>query len=113
MVFTGVDVALIICYALVFLFGTIGNCFVVRWFGNQKERQKAGNKLVTALAVNDFLSSIVVPLWQIHHIFRDSLQPKHAWYIGRGLCYSLPGLGMIFLHVTSFLLVAISLERYR
>ena len=107
------DVVLITCYGLVAVSGTVGNGLVIKWFGTKEERQKAGNKLVVVLAMNDFLSSIFVPLVQIHFIISLSLEPKYAWYLGEGLCRSLYGLQKTFLISPSWLLIAISIERYR
>ena len=107
------DIFLIICYGVVFLSGTIGNGLVVKWFGTKKERKRAGNKLVVVLAINDFLSSIFVPLLQIHFIISLSLTPRYLWYLGEGLCRTLFGIQVTFLIATSWLLIAISLERYR
>ena len=113
MVYKVVDIILIVCYAFVFLSGTVGNGFVISWFGRKSERRKAGNKLVVMLAINDLLSSIFVPLSQIHYLISYSINPAAAWYLGRFLCYLLPGMGRTFLYATSFLLIAISIERYR
>ena len=113
MTFNVVELVLMIFYVIIFIFGTVGNVLVVKWFMVKKQREKAGNTLVVALAINDFISSVIVPLWQIHHIVRNSLTPPGAWYIGKGLCHFLPGIAMTFLIATSFLLVSISLERFR
>ena len=113
MVYKVVDIILIVCYAFVFLSGTVGNGFVIRWFGRKGERRKAGNKLVVMLAINDLLSSVLVPLSQIHYLISASINPPGVWYLGKVLCYSLPGIGRTFLYATSFYLIAISLERYR
>ena len=113
MALNGVDIVLTICYGFVFLSGTVGNSFVINWFGKKSERKKAGNKLVVMLAINDLISSVLVPLSQIHYLISASINPPGVWYLGKVLCYSLPGIGRTFLYATSFYLIAISLERYR
>ena len=113
MTFNVVETVLIIFYGMIFIFGTVGNVLVIKWFMVKRQRKKAGNKLVAALAMNDCISSAIVPFWQIHHIVQNSLTPPGAWYIGKGLCHFLPGIAMTFLIATSFLLVSISLERCR
>ena len=107
------DIVLIIFYGFVVISGTVGNILVIRWFGKKNERQKAGNKLVVVLAINDFLSSILVPLFQIHDLIRISHHPLYPWYLGEVMCYSLWGLNVTFVYATSFLLMAISIERFR
>ena len=107
------DCFFLVCYCLVFLFGTIGNCVVIQRFGSKAERKKAGNKLVMVLAVNDFLASIFVPLMEVHNIIRVSLHPPYAWYLGKGMCHILHNLQLTFLIATSMLLIAISMERFR
>ena len=111
--FDAVEVALLIFNGIVLTSGTVGNILVIRWFGTKEERKKAGNKLVVALAINDFLSSIFVPLFQIHNVIRLALDPPQAWYLGEVFCYLNFGLPVTFLMVTSFLLIAISVERFR
>ena len=111
--FDGVEVALLNFSGFVLMSGTIGNALVIRWFGTKEERKKAGNKLVVALAINDFLSSIFVPMFQVHEIINVSIKPPHAWYLGEVFCYLQYGMPLTFLMVTSFLLVAISVERFR
>ena len=113
MTFSNIDIVLSIFYGLVFLLGTLGNAFVIKWFGVKEERKKAGNKLVVVLAVNDFLSSIFVPLLQFHNIVSKALDPPGVWYIGKDLCISLAGLQQAFLIATSFLLMTIAIERFR
>ena len=107
------DIILVILYSMVVLFGTVGNILVIRWFVKKEERKKAGNKLVVVLAINDFAASIFVPLLLIHLIITDSTKPQHAWYLGKVMCRSLLALQLTFLIATPWLLVAISVERYR
>ena len=112
MVSNTVDIIQITLYCFVFISGTVGNAFVMRWFGAPSEIGKAGNKLVVVLAVNDFFSSIFVPFYYIHYIVRH-FAIGGAWHLGKFFCHTLLGLYFTFLYATSFLLVAISIKRFR
>ena len=83
MIFPPTELYFIIVYGLVFISGTVGNCFIIKWFGVREEREKPGNKLVVALAVNHFLASIFLPLYQIYYIVSEALSPWYAWSLGR------------------------------
>ena len=75
---------LIAFYPLVIAFGTMGNVLVVEWFGKQRIRKKAGNKIVVVLAVNDFVSSIIIPILRILHIFQSD-QEKTLCRLSEGI----------------------------
>ena len=106
------QVSLVVLYSLVALLGTIGNTLVVKWFGEKNMRQKAGNKMVVVLAVNDFVSSIIVPFLRISYIIRlDDFSQKVV--LRKTLCYFAAGIMETFLIATSWLLVAISVDRLR
>ena len=113
MAVTAVDIILILTYGLVVIFGTIGNMLVIAWFGFGEKRKNPGSKLVVALAINDFLASLFVPLLQIQYIVSPSLNPPYAWYLGKTLCHLLAGTQFTFLVATPYLLIAISVERLR
>ena len=70
MALTSMEISLVVLYLLVIVFGTVGNVLVVIWFRKKNMRQKAGNKLVVVLAVNDFVSSIIIPIMRISSIIR-------------------------------------------
>ena len=110
MVSNPVDIIQRTLYGLVFISGTIGNAFFVKWFGAPCEIGKAGNKFVVVLAVNDFFSSIFFPLNSIQNIVSRF---EGTWHLEKFFCHSLLGLCFTFLYATSFLLVAISIERFR
>ena len=113
MAITDEHIILIVTYGIVVIFGTIGNMLVIAWFGFGEKRKNLGSKLVVALAINDFLASIFVPLLQIQFIVSASLNPPYAWNLGKTLCHSLNGIQLSFLIVTPYLLIAISVERLR
>ena len=107
------DIILVACYGIIFLCGTIGNTLVIKFLSTKAQWNKAANKLLTVLAINDFLSSICVPLLQIQYVVSVSLNPVGKWYLGKGLCYTLPGLQVTFLVATSWLLILVSIEWFR
>ena len=113
MTFTPEDIVFLILYTLVFVFGTAGNALVVKWFGMKEQWKKAGNTLVVVLAVNDFLSSIIFPLLEIHYFVLHALQPPLRWYLGSFVCERFFGLKKTFLVASSWLLVAITVARFR
>ena len=96
--------------------GTVGNICVIRMFGFTKRRHRAGSALVVALAINDFLSSILIPVdalgWIILAMLylRDEFQP---YPFGRGMCYVLTSVIPLFMMASSWLMAAISMERLR
>ena len=98
-----------VLYLLVIVFGAVGNILVVKWFGKKSIRKKAGNKMVVVLAVNDFVSSIIIPLLRISQIFQNIFQIDQ----GKTLCHLSGGVMEAFLIATSWLLVAISIDRLR
>ena len=104
---------LISVYGIVFVLGAAGNSFVAMMFGTKQERKKPGSKLVIVLAVNDFMSSIFVPLLQIQYLVSRSINVPKLWFLGKFLCHSLSGLQISCLLATSLLLTTISLERFR
>ena len=106
-------VAFICCCSLIFLVGVFGNALVVKWFNTGSAKHTVGSRLVVILAINDLISSIVVPFAQVHAILQSSMDPYGAWYLGKFLCHILPGIQSMFLIATSWILVAISLERFR
>ena len=105
-------ISLVVLYSLVTLLGTVGNILVVKWFGKKNMRQKAGNKMVVVLAVNDFASSIFVPFLRISSLIR--LQEfSQVVVLRKALCYFSGGIMETFLIASSWLLVAISFDRLR
>lgn len=76
--FKDVDIVFIISYGLVFLFGTLGNCLVMNWFGAKSERKKAANILLITLTINGLCSSILIPMLYIYFIIIVSLVAQSA-----------------------------------
>ena len=112
MIYAFMQISLVVLYSLVVLFGTVGNILVVRSFGKKNMRQKAGNKMVVVLAVNDCVSSIIVPFLRISSIIRLE-EFSHFIVLRKTLCYLSAGIMETFLIASSWLLVAISFDRLR
>ena len=106
------EVLLLALYTVIFIIGVAGNILVARFFGASNLKKKAGSRLVIALAINDLLASVLVPINQIHSIISRNLNPVAAWYLGKPLCYTMIGISFTFLLATGWLLVAISIERF-
>ena len=101
------QISQLILYTFIFVSGTIGNGLVVRSF--LQASQQPGSRFVIALAVFDFIASILVPLNNITIIIYDY---KH-WPFGEVGCMMLkPWMSCPSL-VAAWLLVVISLERAR
>ena len=111
--FKPLDIILLFFYPLVTILGVGGNLYVIKWFYSKERRKMAGSALVVVLAFNDLLASITVPSTQIHHIISHNKQPYGSWYLGKILCHTLHESGVVFLLATSWILIAIALERYK
>ena len=112
------EIIQITALCLVFLFGTVGNGLVIRVFGFTSQRKLAGTTLVVVLALTDLVSSILVPLDALTHIsmnviHRYSQDLIKPWPHGKIACYILKSSNSLLVTSSSWLLVAISLERFR
>ena len=68
----------------------------------------AGDYFIIFLALADFLGSVVTPVIG----FLD-LHTNTQWLIGEFLCHCLPVVPLITLTASSYLLIAIAVDRYR
>ena len=109
--FTTEDIVLLICFVSMFLLGTVGNLLTIKYFGFGDGKKLAGSLQILFLAVNDFLSSIIVPVAQIMSIIKRSIVSN--WDISPFPCYTLVGAVNLLLTASSWFLVAISAERLR
>ena len=108
------NIIAITAYVILIVLGTIGNSFVVKWF--LAKRKMTGSKFVIMLALTDLLNSIVSPLDTIHVSVSRGLHPmpfRSRWYLGEFMCSLMSGLPRTLLCASPWLLVAISVERYR
>ena len=113
--FTAEKITLLICYTILIISGTVGNSMVIKWFISKREI--AGSKFVIVLAITDLLNSIASSLVVIHGVVSDGLHPRlhwpPRWYLGEIICRLIMGFPNTFLCASPWLLVAISIERYR
>ena len=115
MAITFIDIILFLCYSLILVVGTLGNCAVIYWYGFTKKWKRLGSGLVVALGVTDFLSSLWIPfesfVWLIQVLTYPDQNPPYPF--GELACRILPSLNWIFLNASSWILVAISFQRLR
>ena len=115
----GIGTKYIIEYTLmsfIIVCGTVGNICVIRMFGFTKRRHHAGSALVVTLAVNDFLSSIFIPidaLFWITFLMRIEKGNFLSYPFGKAMCYMLKSANPLFMMASSWLMAAISIERLR
>ena len=108
------QMSLIALLLLVFLFGTIGNILVFYWFGVTPRRKLAGSVFVATLAAVDLITSVYLPIDLIHKIVSEAMNPcQPPWLLGRVACYVKATWDPVFLFASSWLLVAISIVRWR
>ena len=108
--FTSFQYFLLSLYAFVILVGTVGNGMVIKTF--YENRDQPGSRYVLVLAFVDFITSIWIPVMMIGLIVVQISDYIHLWPFGKVLCYLRP-FGFSFFVVSSWLLVAICLERMR
>ena len=115
MVFTFIDIILFLCYTVILVIGTLGNCAVIYWYGFTKTWKRMGSGLVVALGVTDLLSSLWIPfesfVWLVQVLKYPGQSPPYPF--GELACRILPSLNWIFLNASSWILVAISFQRWR
>ena len=98
--------------------GTVGNVCIIYKFGFTERRHNAGSALVVALAVNDFLSSILMPMDALIWIYLSAKYSGedyqlYPYPLGKGMCYILQSVSHMFMMASSWLMAAISIERLR
>ena len=104
------NISLIVTYSIVILIGVIGNAIVISKFTTSERRKMAGSTMIVTLAVNDFFASIFVPLFQINDLTGQG-NWNRVWHYGHVLCIFLPGIQLVSITASSWILVAISFER--
>ena len=101
------ELSQLILYSIIFGSGTFGNGFVIHLF--LKTRDRPGSRFGIALAIIDLVSSIITPLGNTMIIVFDF---QH-WPLGKIGCFVLiPWVESTFF-CSAWILVAISVERFR
>ena len=104
----GEDMTKVILYSIVFVTGTIGNGLVIRSFLQAVD--KPGSRFVIALAVVDLIASVWVPFVSMSELAHNY---KGHWSWGHTACVILIPWFPAAIWASAWLLVAISLERFR
>ena len=109
------DILLFLCYTFILVIGTLGNCAVIYWYGFTKKWKRLGSGLVVALGITDCLSSLWIPFESFVWLFQLLKYPGQSppYPFNEVACYILPSLNWIFLNASSWILVAISFQRWR
>ena len=101
------EIIVIIIYAVVFLFGTVGNIMVIRYFGFKAERKLLFHTYLIHLAVSDLIASIVTPA---HFVYNQVT--NNTWHLGHAACTIIGVVGPLTVNVSAWLLASIAHERY-
>ena len=96
-------------YGLVMFFGIFGNILVFYVIGYRKKRRNNGDIYVLSLACTDFLVSIFAPILMLNYL----IQETPNWIYGDAMCYFFSTINPITLCCSAWLLVLISIDRYR
>ena len=105
--FTKEEISHTIIYSFIAVVGTIGNGLVIKSF--LLSRDQPGSRFVIALAAVDFVTSILVPI----RAFVDIAYGYNHWPWGVTACLLIKPWPSAFVSASSWLLIAISLERMR
>ena len=109
--FRPAQVGIIILCCATFLFGVIGNSFVIKQFIAPDQFSNSGSRLVVILAVIDILTSVLLPLDMIAtYVYNPG--KTYYWPFGRFGCYAVVYAKCV-IPASAWLMVLISLERYR
>ena len=110
--YTTTDIIELCFFSFAILVGTVGNTLVIKHFAFGDSSDRPGSRLVIVLAVIDFVSSIWIPsIVLIRIIYR--LPNKFTHWPSEEMTWKLAMLYPSLLYATSWLLLAISLERAR
>ena len=106
------DILQLCIYSVTILIGTFGNLLVVKYFAFGELSSHPGSRFVVVLAVIDFVSSLWIPVFvPIVEILYEA-PTSYTWPFGEKACQILMFYPVLF-YASSWLLVAISLERAR
>ncbi|KAL6110914.1 npy2r [Pungitius sinensis] len=103
----GVQVALILAYSAIILFGVTGNSLVIYVVFKFKPLRTVTNFFIVNLAVADLLvNTLCLPFTLVYTLDGE-------WTLGRGLCFALPFAQGLAVHVSTVTLNVIALDRHR
>lgn len=94
-------------YGFISIFGIIGNCFVMFFFGFKMKRAANFRWFVIHLAIADCAYAILTPSHMLYLMFSSG-----EWKLGTALC-KLTYIGPITVNVSAFILCFMAYERYR
>lgn len=103
-----IKVIKLICYAMVFLIGVVGNALVFRMVVRRRKLQTVSNYLICNLAAAD------IAVLTINLPFRLAYQENaYIWPFGWFLCKIIPMLTYLFITASSATLVVMAVDQHR
>ncbi|KAM9665310.1 C-C chemokine receptor type 6 isoform 1-T2 [Trichechus inunguis] len=94
-----------IAYALICIFGLLGNILVVITFAFYKKAKSMTDVYLLNMAIADILFVLTLPFWAVNHA-------SGAWYFSNVMCKLTKGIYAINFNCGMLLLTCISLDRY-
>ncbi|KAM9234719.1 C-C chemokine receptor type 6 [Dugong dugon] len=94
-----------IAYALICIFGLLGNILVVITFAFYKKAKSMTDVYLLNMAIADILFVLTLPFWAANHA-------SGAWYFSNVMCKLTKGIYAINFNCGMLLLTCISLDRY-
>lgn len=103
-----IKITKLVCYALVFIIGVIGNALIFRMVVRRRKLQTVSNYLICNLAAAD------IAVLTINLPFRLAYQENsYIWPFGWFLCKIIPMLTYLFITASSATLVIMALDQHR
>ena len=106
------EIAHICLLSLSAIIGTCGNALVIKYFAQSEGSSRPGSRLVIALALIDFVSSLWLPGYDIIVLILYNFDGMQVWPLGEPMCY-ISNFYPILNYQTPWFLLAISIERAR
>ncbi|XP_049761338.1 C-C chemokine receptor type 6 [Elephas maximus indicus] len=94
-----------IAYALICIFGLLGNILVVITFAFYKKAKSMTDVYLLNMAIADILFVLTLPFWAVNHA-------SGTWYFSNVLCKLIKGIYAVNFNCGMLLLTCISLDRY-
>ena len=113
--FAAVDIILLILFAIILVFGTIGNGFVLFYFGVKDkplgmatEKRRVSEFLFSVLALVDFFASALNSLLYMYWTITD-----YRWHLGYWSCKILVPIGTVATTMSGGIIAVLSFDRHR